>query len=294
MQHRLSYNESLPRGTAGFPVELYRIDRNDPRFQMVYHWHLEFEIIRVLTGSFALVWDEQTYELPAGTAVMINCGALHGGMPSDDCMYECLVFDPALLTKTDFAGRTELQIVLSGTGQLPPLHRTDMPLFWNRLADLFEAVAQKTIGTPLRVRGLLLECFGLLIDSGRIGTATDRTRVNRKTEQMKRVLARIERDYAENLSLNDLADEAGMSPKYFCHFFQQLTRRTPIDYLNDYRIEQACILLQTGNYSVTDTAFRCGFNDLSYFIRIFRKYRGISPGKYQRTCHSSQTGVKRI
>jgi AraC-like DNA-binding protein len=41
-------------------------------------------------------------------------------------------------------------------------------------------------------------------------------------------------------------------------------------------------MLQTGESSVTDIAFRCGFNDLSYFIRIFRKYKGISPGKYEK------------
>ena len=288
MQHRMSYNESLPRGTAQFPVELYAVDARDPRFHMAYHWHLEFEIIRVLRGQFALVWDEQPVALPAGSIAMIYCGALHGGIPSPDCEYECLVFDPALLTKANFAGQTELQQLLNGAGRVPPIVQAAQPDIWARMTDLFAAAPRKTAGAPLRVRGLLLECFGLLLDSGCVISAADRTHVNRKIEQIKRVLARIERDYTENLTLTDLADEAGMSSKYFCHFFQQLTRRTPIDYLNDYRVEQACMLLQSGGCTVTDAAFRCGFNDLSYFIRIFRKYRGTSPGKYLQACRAAE------
>ena len=291
MQHRMSYNESLPRGTARFPVELYPVDARDPRFHMAYHWHLEFEIIRVIHGRFALVWDEQPVDLPENSIAMIYCGALHGGTPSPDCAYECLVFDPSLLTKTNFAGQAELQRLLNGAGRVPPITQAAHPEIWARMTDLFTAASVQTVGAPLRVRGLLLECFGLLLDGNCVIPADDRTHVNRKIEQIKRVLARIERDYTENLTLADLADEAGMSSKYFCHFFQQLTRRTPIDYLNDYRVEQACMLLQSGTCTVTDAAFGCGFNDLSYFIRIFRKYRGTSPGKYLRAYRKADSKV---
>ena len=61
-----------------------------------------------------------------------------------------------------------------------------------------------------------------------------------------------------------------------------MTHQTPMDYLNRQRIEQACFRLTTTSDSVTDIAYDTGFNDLSYFIRIFRKYKGISPGKYRK------------
>ena len=212
MQHSLSQNESKPRGTANFPIERYHVDCRDPRFQMAYHWHLEFEIIRILSGDFALTRDEQEYALRAGDLVFLSSGALHGGTPSPDCVYECLVFDPGMLLRKDVAGQVEFQRMTDGEWSVPPLPRAEAPAVWNAVDALFSAL---------------------------------------------------------------------------CHFFQQLTHRTPIDYLNAYRIEQACCLLLSGAHSVTDAAYCCGFNDLSYFIRIFRRYKGTSPGAYARAARKA-------
>lgn len=71
-----------------------------------------------------------------------------------------------------------------------------------------------------------------------------------------------------------------MSPKYFCRIFRTVIHRTPIDYLNYYRIEKACYLLETEDLSITEVAYHCGFNDSSYFIRCFKKYKQITPTKY--------------
>ena len=55
-----------------------------------------------------------------------------------------------------------------------------------------------------------------------------------------------------------------------------------MDYLTRQRIEQACCQLATTDDSITEIAYRNGFNDLSYFIRTFKKYKGVTPGKYKR------------
>ena len=59
-----------------------------------------------------------------------------------------------------------------------------------------------------------------------------------------------------------------------------MTHRTPIDYLNYYRIERACYQLITTNLSITEIAYASGFNDLSYFIKTFKKYKGNHSKKY--------------
>ena len=59
-----------------------------------------------------------------------------------------------------------------------------------------------------------------------------------------------------------------------------MTYRTPIDYLNYYRIERACYQLLTTNHSITEIAYSSGFNDLSYFIKTFKKYKGVTPKNY--------------
>lgn len=55
---------------------------------------------------------------------------------------------------------------------------------------------------------------------------------------------------------------------------------TPMDYVNQYRIEQACHQLLTTDFPITEVAFNCGFNDSSYFIKVFKKYKGTTPKKY--------------
>ena len=61
-----------------------------------------------------------------------------------------------------------------------------------------------------------------------------------------------------------------------------MTHQTPMDYLNRQRIAKACIQLDTTDDSITDVAYSNGFNDLSYFIRTFKKYKGTTPGKYKK------------
>ena len=65
-----------------------------------------------------------------------------------------------------------------------------------------------------------------------------------------------------------------MSPKYFCRFFSEMTHQTPMDYLNHQRIEQACYQLSTTDDSITEIAYRNGFNDLSYFIQNIQEVQG--------------------
>ena len=92
----------------------------------------------------------------------------------------------------------------------------------------------------------------------------------------------IESQYDQPLTLSMMAAAAGMSSKYFCRFFAVMTHRKPMDYLNHYRIERACYELSSSDATVTDVAYSCGFNDLSYFIKTFKKYKGMTPGSYVR------------
>jgi len=61
-----------------------------------------------------------------------------------------------------------------------------------------------------------------------------------------------------------------------------MTTKTPVEYLNSYRIEKASRKLLNTDMSVTSVAFSCGFNDLSYFIKTFKAIKGITPAKYRK------------
>lgn len=275
------YNEERQRGTREFPVEFHHIDSRHPRYAMPYHWHMEFELLRVLEGKFFLTLDRQEFALQAGDYAFIGGGTLHGGFPQD-CVYECIVFDLRPFAHGHTACREVLEQFLSRK-LLPREHYpASMTDFTGVLQGLFSAVSTGGTGSELLMQGELYRFFGLLLQNGEFhpGTQEDRE-PERRILQLKQALAVIENHFDRDITLDELSRAAGMSPKYFCRFFRAMTHRTPIEYLNYYRLERACYLLTATDQPITRIAMDCGFNDLSYFIRSFKKQKGITPKKYR-------------
>ena len=99
----------------------------------------------------------------------------------------------------------------------------------------------------------------------------------------------IHEHYCEDVNLEDLAKIVYVSSYYLSHLFRDEMGVTFKDYLSGVRIEQSKILLKEG-LSVEDVAERVGFNDSNYFIKIFKKYVGITPSKYKKTTWSGEIG----
>lgn len=69
----------------------------------------------------------------------------------------------------------------------------------------------------------------------------------------------------------------GSANTTWCHAFRQITGSTVVDYLNSLRCSHALQLLSSGEYTVGECAEKCGFHNLSYFAKVYRRYRGCSP-----------------
>ncbi len=273
----LATHENSNRGSFKFPVELYNIDNNHPRYMMPFHWHIECEIIRVISGSFNLTLTDNTVVLKEGEAAFIPSGCIHGGTPND-CVYQCVVFSFERLIGTNAFMQEEYDTILGQGDYIPPKFNGS-----STVSSLFHALEKRSRGHEFVVSGAICQIVGGLM-SERGGCTNilhgsgDRKRINR----IKKVLRLIRNDYSKPLTLKMLAEEAELNLQYLCKSFKRLTGKTPIDYLNYYRIECAAELLQMGEKNVTETAFACGFNDLSYFIKLFNRYKGVSPREYQK------------
>jgi YesN/AraC family two-component response regulator len=109
-----------------------------------------------------------------------------------------------------------------------------------------------------------------------------RGRLGRQTSlAVKRAVAHIQRHYSSDLSLQQIAAAVGVSRNYLTQIFQHELGLSPWEYLSRYRIMQAKLLLQSAPTSIAGVAVRVGFEDASYFSRVFRKYVGCTPQTYR-------------
>lgn len=277
----LATHEHAPRGTFDFPIELYYVDPSHPRYEMPFHWHMEHELILVLQGVLRLSVEGEAFELAPGDCMLIADGAIHGGTP-EGCIYECLVFDlERFLAGTTTCGQW-VALLTEGEARLEgkfPAGTQAAAI----VSQLFQAMETERPGYELTTMGLLWQLWGELLGQRLLGAAEPGPpRDIRRAQAVKNVLRRIRSSYGQPLTLEDLAAEAALEPKYFCRVFRQITGRTPINYLNYYRVECAAELLCTTQGSITDIALECGFGDVSYFSRMFRRYKGQTPGQYRR------------
>ncbi len=292
----LELNETKRHGTYGFPFEYYYIESGHPRYLMNYHWHAEYELIRVLEGSLTVTLNEKSFDAKAGELVFVHGGILHAGVPKD-CIYECIVFDLNVFLKQAQASASYIQRVIdrsafvyhhfvpSGNGKEDKEAREQESI--NKavriIGSVFEAMAGKKTGYELAVIGGLYQFFAVVFSEHLYLDTLPHTSQKdvKRIMQLRRVIDYMDQHIASQITLSQLAEAASMSPRYFCRFFYQMTHHTPIEYLNLQRIEYACYALSTTDEPVTEVAMNCGFNDLSYFIRIFKRFKGVTPGQYR-------------
>ena len=101
-------------------------------------------------------------------------------------------------------------------------------------------------------------------------------------EYLPQALRYIQYNYANDIGVVDLARYAGVSRSQLYRAFMASFGLSPHDYLQKYRINEACSLLRRRDFTVAEVAGSVGFSDPLYFSRIFKKLKGLSPSDYQR------------
>ena len=272
-------SESKKRGTFDFPIELYYVDEFAPRYEMPLHWHLEYEIITVLRGSFELSLDGEKTVMTPGDCAVISGGVVHGGIPND-CIYECLVFDLQGFLHNMPIHSKSLGAFLSEPSSVTGIYKKGTTTA--DIADrIFDSMECERRGYELVCVGLMWQLLG---DFASFTSQNDMSlaKSSEQISKLKNVLSFMHKNIDRRITLDELAQTAGMSPKYFCRVFKELTGKTPVEYLNYYRIESACEMLTLTDETVTEIAMNCGFNDMSYFSKTFAKYKGVSPNKFRK------------
>ena len=258
------FHEILQRGTSDFPIDYYFVNQNSPRYNMQTHWHKDIEIIQVISGKLKINAGDKIFVLSEGNSLYVPGGVTHGAEP-ENCVYQCSVFSPTLLYSTPKIRGYIKSKIISPTF-LEENHYVDL---------LFNCLRQKNDGYEFDV----ISSLNKIAHTSYKNQDDNLTYKKYSAERIKPSLVYIEENFSDEITLTELARQSSMSPNYFCKIFKEITGQTPIEYIATYRIDMACEMLLMGK-SVTETALDCGFNDLSYFIHIFKRNKGISPKKY--------------
>ncbi len=107
---------------------------------------------------------------------------------------------------------------------------------------------------------------------------------SRDKERLKAIYAFVDRNYQRKIEIREIADLSNLTNEAFCRYFKKMTRLTFTEFVNHYRIDKAKKLLLT-DQNITETCFKCGFESVSYFNRVFKRVTKENPLAFKKRYH---------
>lgn len=260
--------------------------------RLLLHWHQYIEFIYVLEGEGVLTIDLQEYRASKGDLIVISPSSLHGGTGEETNPLVCKVIlaDIEILMgnlKNKIAKRYLLPL-LDQKIKIVPFIVPSTPLY-QEVFTLFRGILDKSEkqneGFELYIKGYLQQMLAALFEAKHYREAAGNGEM-KEIQQIKRLIRFIEEHYSEPMSVDRLAQYTGYNRYYFMHFFKMHTGYTVTQYLNLKRTEYAARILAEQDWRVSEISERTGYQDVSYFIRVFTKRYGMSPLMYRKKIRS--------
>lgn len=276
------FNERKQRGTTKFPIQLYSVDSNYPQYVMPLHWHNELELVFVKSGKLDLFINNQPFSLEAGDIAFVNCNHLHRAEPAD-CEYECIVCDLSMLFKSNDIASLYISPIKEATLTINPLMRADHSSVYKSVTELFEVMRKEGEYYELKTLSALFKTFEELYADNRITQSVQTDKSITQSQRIADMVMWIDNNYTERITLDTLSEQSGLTPNYICRVFKEYTGNTPINYINSVRIKNVCYDLKRAHKNVTEAALDNGFDDISYFCKVFKSHMGMSAKEYKKS-----------
>ena len=281
-----SGKELLAYGTEDFPIAFF--DDDLTKVAVPNHWHDELEIVVITEGKVIVRIAGREFLLEAGDGYFANSAVLHAAeLRSAAGHQHAMVFNPVVISAPgSLAWKAYLEPLLDDP-QLPFV-RFSASVPWqkeilSRSEKAWESGAYDKEDYPIRVPCLLGEVFADL--TRHIGLVKSELcytgKYQRDELRIKKALLFIEMNYRNAITIEDIADSAGVSVSSCLRLFGSIIGSTPIRYLVRFRLQKAAEEFQRkSERTIAETVYSCGFTDASYFNRCFRKEYGITPSEY--------------
>lgn len=288
-----NYHETKSHTAEEFPYNTYLCSIPLDFSLVPLHWHTDLELIVIKKGRGIVSVDLRRQTVSSGDIVFIRPGQLHSISQdgSHSMEYENIILKPDLLISGDkdlcanrFITPLTEGTITAYTFLTPAL--SYYPDVAECIRQIDELCASQPEGYQLAVKGLLFRFFFLLI-TNRQEKETSSAPQTKSLEKMKTILKYVEEHYGEHITVDNMAALTYYSKSHFMKFFKSHMGMGFIEYLNDYRLTMAERLLRTTSGSVTEIAEQSGFDNLSYFNRLFKRKYGQAPGALRKEYQNS-------
>lgn len=306
--------ENRPHGTPENPFSQYHISDVKRAFQIPVHWHDELEIIYVKHGKLHVTISGENYIGNPKEAFVVSPGSLHFmGSPTGDVDYYTFLFPVEYISfqTDDIMEKTILSPLKHGRVMIKPQINDMAEDICERLIEINTNISylkkktsestkerknrenhkynksddiavsninEANINAQFETKMTLIKFIqkmwqnGLILENAANGTNT--------TE--KEMITYIRQNYTREISLQEFGMQFHLSEKYISRYFKEHFHITLSQYINHLRLEHARQLLQESTAPVTEVALQSGYQNVSYFIRCFKKMYGVSPLKYRK------------
>lgn len=246
---------------------IFHYDRVQGRTFYHIHWHENIEILFFDEGTCEVLVDEHIYTVNKNEIAVINSGEIHAtrAVMGETCYY-CLIINKKLCEQFGF---------FIDEQQICNVIKNDF--LFKKLDEIKKELSTKSEFYIPSVMSAVLEILTVLYRNHQF-TKT-RYEKNKNIEMVKSGISFIKKHLDEQLSIDDIANHTGYSKYYFCRCFKDVTGYTVNTYINREKVENAKEMLANKQFSVSEVSEMCGFSDISYFTKIFKKYTGILPSK---------------
>ena len=276
--------ENKPHGTKDDPFSIYHIANAKRSFQIPIHWHDEFEIIYVKSGFLTVSISGENYIGKPGDAFVVSPGNLHFmGSQTGNVDYFTFLFPLKYISfrTDDILDDKLLEPLNSGHLIISPEIEDTVKEQCEQLVEIYGAKkeeSQSKITAQIKTKIILLQ---FILELWKKGFIVENDTSGKNTVE-KEMVSYIQQNFTGKILLKEFGEQFHLSEKYISRYFKEHFHITISQYVTYLRLEHAKQLLQDTDIPVTEVAMQSGYQNVSYFIRSFKKTYGVSPLKYRK------------